>query len=108
MKLKSNLNCKSSGIYVALCTNCDSNYVGQMKNSFSIRRSAHWANWKQLKSKFSIKDLPDESALYRHYYNNHKDNLNNLNIDNAYTVGLLEQPDLQNLDCREHFWIDML
>ena len=45
IKLKSNLNCKSSGIYVALCTNCDSNYVGQTKNSFSIRWSAHRAIW---------------------------------------------------------------
>ena len=59
IKLKSNLNCKISGIYVALCTNCDSNHVGQTKNSFSITCSAHWANWKKLKSKFSTKDLSD-------------------------------------------------
>ena len=36
IKLKSNLNCKSSGIYIALCTNYYSNYVGQTKNCFSI------------------------------------------------------------------------
>ena len=105
IKLKSILNCKSSGIYVALCTNCDSNYVCQTKNSFSIRCSAHRANWKRLKTKFNINDLSDESALYRHYHDKHKDNLN---IDEAYTVGFLEQPDSRNLDYREHFWIEKL
>ena len=54
------------------------------------------------KIKFSIKDLSVESALYIHYYNNYKDNLKNLNIDNAYTVGFLEQPNFQNIDYREH------
>ena len=39
----------------------------------------------------------------KQYYNNHKDNLKN--IDNAYTVGFLEQPNFQNLDYREYFWI---
>ena len=86
-------------------TNCDSSYVRQTNNSFSIRWSAHRANWKKLKSKFSIKYLSDESALYRHYYKNHKANLKNLNIDNAYTVGFLEQRNFQNLDYRQHFWI---
>ena len=97
------MNCKSYGIYVALCTSCDSNYIGQTKNSFSIRWSAYRANWKKLKTKFNVKDLSEESALYRHYYNKHNDNLNNLNIDNANTVGFLEQPNSHNLDYREHF-----
>ena len=106
VKLKSNLNCKSSGIYVALCTNCDSNYVGQTKNSFSIRWSAHRANLKKIKTKFNIKDLSDESALYRHYYNKHKDNLKNLNIDKSYTVGFFEQPDSRNLDYIPRTFLD--
>ena len=108
IKLKSNLNSKSSGIYVALCTSCKSNYVGQTKTSFSIRWSAHRTNWKKLKTKFNINDLSDESALYRHYYNEHKNNLKNLNVDEAYSVGFLEQPDSRNLDYREHFWIQKL
>ena len=102
------MNCKTSGIYVALCTSCDSNYAGQTKNSFNIRWPAHRANWKKLKTKFNINDLSDESALYQHYYNKHKNNLKNLNIDKAYSVGFLEQPDSHNLDYREHFWIQKL
>ena len=39
---------KSFGTYAALCTNCDSNYVGQTKNSFSNRWTAHRATWNKL------------------------------------------------------------
>ena len=31
VKLRPNLNCKSFGIYAAVCTRCDSNYMGQTK-----------------------------------------------------------------------------
>ena len=108
IKLKSNLNCKSFGIYVAVCTNCDSNYVGQTKNSFSNRWTAHRANWNKLKSKFKEEDISDECALYRHYYFNHKNNLQNLNFNDAYKVAFLEQPSYQNLDYKEHFWMNKL
>ena len=108
IKLKSNLNCKSFGIYVAVCTNCDSNYVGQTKNSFSNRWTAHRANWNKLKSKFKEEDISDECALYRHYYFNHKNNLQNLNFNDAYKVAFLEQPSYQNLDYKEHVWMNKL
>ena len=108
VKLKPNWNCKSFGLYAALCTNCDNKYVGQTKNSFSNRWTAHRATWKKLKSKFNTEDISDECALYRHYYYNHKNNLENLSIDEAYRVAFLEQPCFQSLDYKEQFWMDKL
>ena len=108
VKLKPNLNCKSFGIYAALCTNCDKNYVGQTKNSFSNRWTAHRGTWKKLKSKFNTEDISDECALYRHYYYNHKKILENLRFDEAYRVAFLEKPSFQNLDYKEQFWMDKL
>ena len=72
--LKPNLNCNSYGIYVAICTRCDSNYVEQTKNSFSTRWAANRFNWNRSKSNFNPKDISDENALYRHYYFKHKNN----------------------------------
>ena len=75
LKLKPNLNCNFFGIYAALCTSFDRNCVGQTKNSFSNRCTAHRAAWNKLKSKFNTEDTSDECALYRHYHYNHKNNL---------------------------------
>ena len=66
------------------------------------------ANWKKIKTKFNIKDLSGESALYRHYCNKQKDILKNLNIHNAYTFGFLKQPNFHNLDYRGHIWTEKL
>ena len=106
IKLSPNLNHKNSGIYLALCINCDNSYVGQTKISFSIRWSAHRNNCKKLKLKFSIKGLSDEFAQYINYYNIHNDNLKNTNINKAYKVGFLQQPNFQNLDYKKIFWIE--
>ena len=37
IKIKSNLNCKSFGTYVAIHIKCGENYLGQTKTSFSTR-----------------------------------------------------------------------
>ena len=108
IKLKPNLNFKSYGIYVAICTRCNSNYVGKTKNSFTTRWTAHRFNWKWSKSNFSQKDISDENALYRHYYFKHKNNLQRLNFDDACEVDFLKEPDFKNLDYKENFWIKKL
>ena len=56
------------------------------KKSFSNQWTAHRANWNRSKSKFDPEDISDECALYRHYYFNHKNNLENLNSKDAYEV----------------------
>ena len=58
VKLRPNLNCKSFGINAAVCTNFESNFVGQTKN----RWTDHRANWN--KSKFSPENISDEWALH--------------------------------------------
>ena len=101
--MKPNLNCKSYGIYVAICTKCNSNYVGQTKNSFSAKLTAHRFNWNRSKSNFKPKDITDENALNRHYYFKHKNNLQQINFDYAYEVAFLEEPDLRILSKKKIF-----
>ena len=108
IKIKPNLNCKSYGIYAAICIRCGENYVGQTKNNFSIRWNQHRHNWKKFKSNFSTGDISDESALFRHYYLKHSDGLIDLGIDGAYKVAFIDQPNVHDLDYKEQFWIDKL
>ena len=90
-KLKPNLNCESFDVYVAICTRCDSNYVGQTKNSSSTRWTAHRLNLKRLKSKFNPKEISDENALYySHYYFKHKNNLQRRNFNDACEAAFLK------------------
>ena len=46
-KIKSKLDCNSSGIYVAICTqqNCHATYVGQTTTEFRTRISQHRYKW---------------------------------------------------------------
>ena len=60
IKMKPNMICKSYGIYVIICTKCNSYYVGQTKNSFSARLTAHRFNWNRSKSILNPKDITDE------------------------------------------------
>ena len=107
--MKPNLNCKSYGIYAAICTKCNSNYVGQTKNSFSTRWTAHIYSWNRSKSNFNPNDITDENALYRHYYVKHKNDLQKeCCFDDAYEVVFLEEPNFKNLDYKEYFWINKL
>ena len=51
----------------------------------------------------------DEQALYKHFVNFHKDQLNkNMGIEDAYTVKFLEQPRYDKLDIQENYWIGKL
>ena len=108
INLKQNLNCKSYGIYAAICRKCNSNYVGQTINSFSTRWTAHRFCWNKSKSDFNPKEITDETALFRHYYFKHKNELQRINFDEAYQVVFLEEPAFKNLDYKENFWINKL
>ena len=68
----------------------------------------HKANWKKIQSNFSVKDICDDSALFKNYYLKHNDNLINLDIDRAYKVAFMNQTKVQDLDYKEQFWIDNL
>ena len=50
--IKPNLNCKSYGIYSAQYSICKKIYVGQTKNSFSLRWNANRNNWKKIQKFF--------------------------------------------------------
>ena len=55
IKLCQKLSYKNYGIYVAQCSICRMAYVGQIKNSFSLRWNTLRAVWKQF-------DLSDANA----------------------------------------------
>ena len=63
---------------------------------------------KKIQLHFSVKDISDESALFKHYYSKHNDTLINLDIDRAYKVAFMNQTKVQDLDYKEQFWIDNL
>ena len=84
VQLKPNLNCKTYGIYVAVCTRCDSSYVGQTKNSFSKRRTAHRFKWNRSKTLIlNIYQMKMHCLETIIKYNN---NLKRLNFNDAYEV----------------------
>ena len=62
-----NLNCSNFGIYAAQCTICNQLYIGQTKNKFSIRWTAHRFFWNIKFSEYNT----DQAALLKHYYNHH-------------------------------------
>ena len=108
IKISSTLNCKNYGIYAARCLQCNEFYVGQTKNSFNTRWNTHRMNWKKFQRKFNLNDNSDESALFKHYFVNHRTVLENLALENAYNVIFIEEPNLRNLDYKESIWIKKL
>ena len=50
----------------------------------------------------------DESALFKHYFENHHNDIENIGLDSAYKIILLEQPELKNLYYKESLWIKNL
>ena len=108
IKIRTVLNCKNYGIYAAKCLKCNDYYVGQTKNSFNTRWNAHRTNWKKFQRKFNVNDKSDESALFKHYYVNHRNNLENLTIEKVYNVIFIEEPNFRNLDYKESVWIKKL
>ena len=53
------------------------------------------------------REVGDETALYNHFYFNHS-NKTEMNFSDAYKVIFLENPQKENLDVSENFWIRKL
>ena len=106
IKIRTVLNCKNYGIYAAKCLKCNDYYVGQTKNSFNTKWNAHRTNWKKFPRKFNVNDKSEESALFKHYYVNHKNNLENLRRK-AYVI-FIEEPNFRSSDYKESLWIKKL
>ena len=99
--MKQKLNCKNYGIYVTECKNCNMQYVGQTKNKFSVRWTAHKSNWKNL----NLKKNNDKAALLKHYANYHKQILvHKPCISDCFRVIFVERPNKRNLDWCEDRW----
>ena len=52
-----------------------------------------------------INDKSEVSALFKHYYVNHKNNLENFGIEKTYNDIFIEEPNFRILDYKESFWI---
>lgn len=113
-----NMNCKSYGIYAAMCKLCRKYYVGQTKNSFSSRFNGHRTTWKNYYRRFqtgtsTVGPPTDEQSLFYHYTKDHIEFLEKrkqdiIPLSDAYEVIFLEQPSKFNLDWSENFWISEL
>ena len=108
VNIKPKLNCKNYGIYSAQCTICKEIYVGQTKNSFNLRWNAQRNNWKKFQTNSKLVGKGDESALFKHYFENHHGIIENMGLDSAYKIMFLEQPEFKNLDYKESLWIKSL
>ena len=115
----SNMNCKSFGIYAAMCKLCGNYYVGQTKNSFSSRFNGHRTTWRKhfnrLKAGMNPEGPPtDDQSLFYHYFTEHKEILeersrrDEMSLSEAYEVIFLEQPNKNYLDWCENKWISKL
>ena len=57
IKLTQRLSCANYGIYVATCLLCKEQHVGQTKNKFSVRWTAHRNNWTPVNTTISIRSV---------------------------------------------------
>lgn len=107
-RINSKLNCKSSGIYVAICTQpgCEESYVGQTSTSFSTRFSGHRNKW--------VKAPPsqhnrDDTALLDHYREHHLSKYQGwkndvqMGFDKAFKLIFVDKVG-QNLAQQEDLW----
>ena len=112
--LKENLNCKNYGIYQANCKRCSMSYIGQTKTNFTTRWTQHRSKWnKLLQDKTTERNQTkqtngDEQALYKHYIKFHKNELQNLEISDAFEVLFITQPNYEKLDTEESYWISKI
>jgi len=84
---------------VATCLLCIEQYVGQTKNKFAFRWTAHQNNWHKSTGK-------EEGALIKHYTMKHPAISDNLPLlPNCYKVAFVEQPPCDNLDWCEDKWM---
>ena len=102
--LNQNLTCANYGFYVATCVLCDEQYVGQTKNKFFKRWSAHRSNWTRPNCK-NYKNK--EVALSRNYALFHG-NVNKPPIHEAYIITFVEQPNFHSLNICEDKWYNQL
>jgi len=72
-QLKQKLNSTNYGIYMATCTICSKQYVGQTINKFSIRWNAYRSIW----NSFDATADNDKAALLKHFYKYHDLTQNN-------------------------------
>ena len=84
-KINGKLNCKSCGIYVAVCKipNCQENYVGQTITAFNTRFNAHRGKWVAA----PVSEQRDDTALLDHYRMKHSDIYKNWCQTNAILTG---------------------
>ena len=104
LPIKANLNCKSSGIYVAICTICKETYVGQTSTTFSTRFNNHRKKWIDA----PVSDR-DDTALLDHYREQHSNkitewnNLDQKGFDLAFKLVFVDKVG-PNLAKQEDYW----
>ena len=103
--LRQRLSCTNYGVYVATCCICHEQYVGQPKNRFSVRCTAHRNSWKT----FDISAKGDKAALLKHYNLCHPLILmEKPELSECFTVTFVEQPSIFHLDQCEDKWAALL
>lgn len=108
-KLRQNLCCKDNGIYVATCSICSHQYVGQTKNKFSTRWNSHRHFWNKHISIKKLDTSKDDSALLSHFNKNHSNYISEKpSLSNCFKVTFVEKPSTDRLDTAESFWISKL
>ena len=107
-KINSKLDCNSSGIYVAKCTqhDCHDTYVGQTSKPFRTRISQHRSKWTT-----GAETYRDDTALLDHYREFHFEVYQNWCNNKAVQVGFDQAFKLyfvdkvgDNLSKQEDFW----
>lgn len=110
-KIKSDLNCKNNGIYVAKCTqtDCEQTYVGKTSTNFSTRISGHRNKW----LKADPSEGRDDTALLDHYRMYHSEIYQNwfntlskaelVGFDRAFQFVFVDKIG-PNLTEQENFW----
>ena len=108
IEIKPKLNCKRYGIYSAQCLICEEIYVGQTKNSFNVRWDAHKNSRKKFIRNFNSVCIGEETALFKHYLENHHTEIENIRLDSGFKIIFLEQPEFKSLDYKESLCIKRL
>ena len=97
--LRRRLNCSDSGIYVATCTLCQEQYVGQTITSFATRWNSHRKVWND-----GVTEDGDRAALLTHYKKKH--NGHTYTFAEAFLVTFIDRPNsTEHLDIMESNWI---
>ena len=99
LKPCTNVNCKTDIIYTAICKLCFHFYFGKTMTQENIRMNGH-------REKFCLNKF-DESALSKHIYVDHPDNIGNCPEDGLsnFNIAIIESVNAPNLDRRESFYI---